>query len=791
VEGEWFGSSSLAGKVAMRDGQRWRWHQLLFPVIASGLVVGALLHALGAHAAGDTAWLITSVLALIPLATSLLHNLVRKQAGVDVVALLALATALTLHEYLVGAVIGTMYASGQALESYASIRSERELRSLLARAPRTACRYEGGTATHVALDAVRAGDLLLVATGEIVPTDGVLVDHPAVLDEAMLTGEPEPVDHMPGDRVRSGAVNAGAPFDLRTTATAEASTYAGIIRLVREAQMAKAPFVRLADRYAVLFVPLTLTVAGSGWVLSGQAARALAVLVVATPCPLILAAPIAIISGISRAARRGVIVKGGRALERLAEGRVLLLDKTGTLTAGHPAVVDLITPEADAAEVLRLGASLEQTSRHLLAEAIVRAAHERGARLSFPDCAEETIGRGMSGVVEGHAVAVGRAEWVAAGTPLPPWVRTVRRRAAFEGQSTVFVACDGRLAGAILLEDPVRPDSPRTLQRLRAAGIDRILMVTGDRTEVAGLVGAAVGVDEVLAERTPAEKVAAVQEQRMRGTTIMVGDGINDAPALAAADVGVAMGARGATASSESADVVLVVDRLDRLAEVMSIAQRARRIALESVLAGMGLSLVAMLFAAAGAIPPVAGALLQEAIDIAVILNALRALGGDASGPVLLHSDGVGAQLRREHGELRLLLSRLRDTADRLDRQPVPEVLADLHALQADLSDRLLPHEAAEEAKLFPLITRVHGADDPTIALRRMHRQIAHEINSLGRLLDELHPGEVDVTDLADLRRILYGLYALLRIHLAQEEQDLFALIDESQQQVATASISI
>ena len=601
--------------------------RLLWGALAS-LLVGGVAWLAGAAGTAEIFWGLTTVAVLAPLAFTVIANLRRGEVGVDVIALLAMAGSLLLGQYLAGAVIALMLSGGQALEAFAGTRARRDLAALLARAPREVHRYENGQLTSPAIEEVAAGDLLLVKPGEVVPVDGRVEGEAAVLDESALTGESRPVERGPGELVRNGTVNAAAPFKLRAVATAAASTYAGIIRLVEEAETSKAPFVRLADRFALWFLPLTLALAAVAWALSGDPVRALAVLVVATPCPLILAAPIAILAGVSRAARRGVIVKGGRALEALAGARVLLLDKTGTITMGVPTVSSIETfGEETAAEILRLAASLDQVSQHVLAAAVVRAAHARALPLSLPAGVTEKPGWGVRGEVESRPVALGKLAWISSGEELPAGVRRVRRQTALEGSSSVFVAIDGKVAGALILHDPVRPDSPRALRTLRQAGIERVVLVTGDHPEVAEMVGVGIGADLVLAERSPEEKVAAVLAERTHGPVLMVGDGINDAPALAAADVGVAMGARGATASAEAADVVLTVDRLDRLGEALTIARRSHAIALQSVVAGMGLSLAAMLAAAAGRLPPVAGALLQEAIDVAVIVNALRALG--------------------------------------------------------------------------------------------------------------------------------------------------------------------
>ncbi|MGZ6820813.1 MAG: heavy metal translocating P-type ATPase, partial [Blastococcus sp.] len=555
-----------------------------------------------------------------------------RRASVDVIALLALAGALVVGEAFAGAVITVMLASGILLEARAAARARRELSLLVERAPRTARRHEGGTLGTIAVEQVRRGDLLLVGTGEVVPVDGRLVVT-GVFDESALTGEAMPVERPAGDDVRSGVVNLAQPVDLVATALAAESTYAGLVRLVEQAQASTAPFVRSADRFAVFFVPLTLALAGLAWLLSGDPVRAVAVLVVATPCPLLLAAPIAIMSGLSRAARIGVIVKGGGALERLAAGRVMLFDKTGTLTQGRPVVTDVVTGTAVGAdELLRLAASLDQVSAHVLAGPIVAAGRRRGLVLEMPDAVIEKHGYGVEGTVDGRSVRLGKAAWIVPG-PQPAWVRQVRRRAALDGSLTVFVAIDGIPAGAFLLEDPVRPDAPRMVRALRQAGITRTVLITGDRADTAETVGRITGVDAVHADHDPAEKLAVILAESRDAPTIMVGDGINDAPALAAAGVGVALAAHGATASSEAADVVLTVDRIDALADAIMISRRARRIAVQSSVIGMGLSLVAMIAAAAGLLAPAVGALLQEVIDVAAIASALRALR-----PIAKHS---------------------------------------------------------------------------------------------------------------------------------------------------------
>jgi heavy metal translocating P-type ATPase len=597
--------------------------------VLAGLAAGGALWIAGLRDLADIAWALAVLIALIPLSITVARDLLNRKTGVDLIALLAMSGSLVLDQYLAGAVIGLMLSGGQALEHYASGRARRELSALISRAPHVVHRYVDGRLTEPDIKDVRHGDLLLVKPGEIVPVDGVIAGESAILDESAITGESRPVEKHAGDKVPSGVVNAGSPFDMHALTTADESTYAGIVRLVREAQASRARFVRLADRFALWFLPLTLAVAAIAWAVSGDPVRALAVLVVATPCPLILAAPVAIVAGISRAASRGVIVKNGGALEALAAARTLVFDKTGTLTTGTPTVAAVealgeISPE----EVLRLAASLDQVSPHVFASGIVTAARVRGLVLEFPREVHEHAGRGIEGLVGGRHVAVGQARWLAKGASMPEPVSGLRRRIAMEGLSSVYVTLDGQFAGAMVMDDPIRPDTPEALRRLRDAGIARIVVLSGDRDQVSQQVGRSLGADAVISERTPAQKVQAVQDERARAATMMVGDGVNDAPALAAADVGVAMGARGATASSEAADVVIVLDRLDRVADAILIARRARSIAMQSVVAGMALSMAGMLLATVGVLPPIAGAIFQEVIDVAVVLNALRALGG-------------------------------------------------------------------------------------------------------------------------------------------------------------------
>ena len=723
-------------------------------------------------------WIAGTVLGLVFSVGWTVTAIRRGQLSVDIIAVLALAGALVVNEPFAGAMITVMLASGQLLEARAAARARRELSLLVERAPRSARRHVAGAVVEVPVDDVVVGDRLLVGTGEIVPVDGRLLST-AVLDESALTGEPLPVERITGDDVRSGVVNAGQPIDLLATAVAAESTYAGVVRLVEQAQASSAPFVRAADRFAIYFVPLTLILAGVSWAVSGDPVLAVAVLVVATPCPLLLAAPIAIMSGLSRAAHVGVVIKGGGALEALAGGQVMLFDKTGTLTQGHPVLAEVITAGGfDADEVLRLAASLDQVSPHVLASAIVTGGTRRGLALQMPENVQEVHGYGLEGTVGGHRVRLGKASWIV-GDTAPPWVRQVRRRADLDGSLTVFAAVDDEPAGAFLLQDAIRPDAPRMVRALRTAGITRVVLVTGDRADIADMIGRIVGVDTVLADCDPADKLAAIERETANGATIMVGDGVNDAPALAAAGVGVALAARGATASSEAADVVLTVDRIDALGDAILIARRSKRIALQAVLVGMGLSLVAMVAAAVGLLPPAAGAVVQEVIDVLAIGIALRAVLPGAVHTIAMPAADIATavRLRAEHDATLPLIEQIRSVADELSSHNCD--LEPVRALLGRLEGELLPHERADEELLVPLVDRALGGTDATAAMSRTHAEIEHQVSRLQRLLQALDGDTVQPEDAIELRRLLYGLYAVLRLHNAQEEEGAFSLVPD------------
>ncbi len=606
--------------------------RVLALVALAALVVGGALWALGQPGWADVAWGLGAAVVLVPLTLDTARSLLRGDVGVDTIALVAIVTALLLGEELAAAIVALMMSGGAALEAWAAGRARRELRLLVERAPRIAHRHAAGGVEEVPVETLVPGDVVVVRAGEVVPADGRVVSAHAVVDESALTGEPLPVTTAAGGQVRSGTTNAGNAFDIEVTRPASESAYAGIVRLVHSAESDRAPFTRLADRYAAVFLPFSLGMAGIAWALTGDPVRFLAVMVVATPCPLILAAPIAFVGGLSRAARAGVIVKGAGVLERLGEATTVLLDKTGTVTSGDPELEELLdVGHVPPDEVLRLAASLDQLSAHVLAESLVRTATERGLSLSVPTGVEEDPGRGVVGLVDGRRVAVGSGAWL----ELHGYDGARARARDLDdgdapGRARVLVGVDGRLEGVIVMADHLRPGAETLALDLRAAGIEHVALVSGDRLEVAREVASSVGIDEVFADQTPEGKLAVVEDARARsrGAVVMAGDGINDAPALALADVGIAMAGKGATVSSETADVVVVVDRADRIPFAIRVGRRSLRIARESVIVGLGLSVGAMVVAAFGYLPPVWGALFQEVIDVAVIMNALRALRG-------------------------------------------------------------------------------------------------------------------------------------------------------------------
>ncbi|MET2010113.1 heavy metal translocating P-type ATPase [Microbacterium chocolatum] len=601
-----------------------------YPIITATVVVGTLALVLALigrpHAAQWVSILSVSGFIAFTL-IGMIRDVVRGHVGLDILAVVAMVATLAIGEYAASLIIVLMLSGGQALEDVAGRRANRELTALLERAPRTAHRVRSapdGTdaVTDVPADEIEIGDVLLIRPAEIVPVDGILLSPAASIDESSLTGESMPVPRAEGDEVLSGSVNGSAAIRLRAARRSADSQYQQIVALVREAQESRAPVVRLADRFAIPFTAVSLVIAGAAWGISGDPTRFAEVLVLATPCPLLIAAPVAFLGGLSRAARAGVIIKGGAVIEQLARVRTAAFDKTGTLTRGRPTVVEVRAADGWAAdEVLRLAASAEQYSTHVLADGIRRAAEERGLPLATATAAGETATNGVRADIGGRTVVVGKPRYVRS---LAPDTRTAD---IASGQAAAYVAVDGSFAGALILADDPRAESAAVVAWLRAHGVERAVMLTGDAEPTARAVAAAIGIDEVRAELLPADKVALAAGLQPR-PVLMVGDGVNDAPVLAAADVGIAMGAKGATAAGEAASVVILKDSLAGVVDAVAIGRDTLRVALSAIGIGIALSIGLMLVATTGLIPAVAGALVQELVDLATILYALRALTG-------------------------------------------------------------------------------------------------------------------------------------------------------------------
>lgn len=594
--------------------------QYPLPAIAGGGLLTGLFAQFLFQAPELARWIFLATLVVCgaPLVFQTLRGMARGRFAADIVAMLAIVTALAIGQYFAGVVIALMQSGGEALERYAMGRASSSLEALLARAPRVGLRVRDGQVEEVPVNQIQVGDQLLVRPGDLVPVDGEVTDGTAAVDQSALTGEPLPIRAIQGTRLLSGSVSLDGALRMRALRVAEGSQYQQIVRLVEKARGEKPPIQRLADRFAVWFTPLTLVMCGVAWALTGSTISVLAVLVVATPCPLILATPIAVIAGISRAADLGVIVKTGAALEQVGRARAVVFDKTGTLTLGHPTVAHTQAVNGTAPDdFLRLAAAVEQLSSHHLGKAVADTGRDRFGPLPGASGFLEAPGAGASAVVEGRSVAIGSASYFAA--------RGIAVPRAPDARTTAYVSVDGRLAGRIEFADPLRPQVPSLIQRLPSLGVAETVMLTGDREETANFIATQAGIRTVRANLLPADKVAAVQELRRRyRSVIMVGDGINDAPALAAATVGIAMGEHGTAISAEAADIVLLVDDISRVGDAMAISGRMRRIALQSIGVGLGVSFLLMVIASMGLLAPAMGALMQEALDAAVILNALR-----------------------------------------------------------------------------------------------------------------------------------------------------------------------
>ncbi len=623
-----------------------------YPVPLGALVLLLVSFALWLAGRADLAqWGLLAIIVLggVPLLWETAHQFLRREFSVDLIAILAIGGSLLLGQYLAGAFIVLMLSGGEALEAYALRRARSSLTALAERAPRTAHIWQGEQLVNIPAEAVEVGMQVVVKPGELIPVDGTVAQGSSSVSEADLTGEPLPVRKEPGAIVFSGSVNLDSLLEIRATKRSAESQYAQIVRLVEEAQRQKASIHRLADRYGVWFTLFAILLAATAWALSGDSIYALSVLVVATPCPLILATPIAIMSGINRAAHTGLIVKSGATIEQLGAVKVAVFDKTGTLTLGTPKMVGIFQQQEPENKgktcfnddsLLQLIASVEQFSTHILARSVVTAAQERGLRFLPVDNLEEAPGKGLCGRVSMPnkdpepgdqdafvEVAIGNRSFMGSlAIELQPPLLAEREQRTAQGQIVSFIALDRQVVGLLVFADIPRSELARLSPDLKDAGIQETVLLTGDGETVAKQIGAIAQVDRVIARCLPDEKVQVVRELEAKGLRVlMVGDGINDAPALAAATVGVAMGAQGLTAAAAAADSVLLSTDILQVVGAVRLGRQVMRVATQGIWIGMGLSIVAMIFASFGLIPPAAGAILQEGIDVLVILNALRA----------------------------------------------------------------------------------------------------------------------------------------------------------------------
>lgn len=596
-------------------------HYKLFSLAVITIVAGLVLQFTGHQTASHWVIGVVSIVEVLPLGWNMWQDLRSGRYGIDILAATAIVASVILGQYWAAIVVVVMLTGGEALEDYAHHRAQAELDALLEHAPQKAKVIRKGKTQEVPVSELRTGDKIAIHAGDVVPVDAVIIEGAASFNEASLTGESLPQPKQQDDSLLSGSINLDGSVMAKVTATAENSQYQQIIKLVRSAAASQAPFVRLADRYAIPFTLLAYALAIGVWVYSGQAIRFLEVIVVATPCPLLLAAPIALISGMARASRYGIIVKTGSALERLAEAKSIAFDKTGTLTRGE-LVVEQVTAYGAFTkdEVLTLAASLEQSSNHIVAQAIISKAKEQELKLSKAKRVREASGLGLMSTLKGKEILVGRLQLLEDNDVVLP---ANFKRDGIK-QSVVYAAVDGVLAGAITLKDELRPEAKITLERLRELGIKETIMVTGDNQATAKEIARQLGISHVHAEALPADKLHILDEIKARPMAF-VGDGVNDAPILTAADIGIALGAKGSTAASESADMVIMLDDVSRVAIAVIIAKRTFQIARQSILYGIGLSLLLMVVFATGKFSPLSGAIIQEVVDVVVIFNALRA----------------------------------------------------------------------------------------------------------------------------------------------------------------------
>ena len=614
-----------------------------------GLILGTVVHYIfNDQETGHWIWFITLVIGGVPIVLETIKEILHGRFASDIVAMLAIITAILTNEAFPGVIIVIMQSGGKALEDYAFRKATTSLDELMTRSPKIAHRKVNDKVVEdVGVERIRIGDHLVIRPGDLVPVDGTIASGNGQIDESSLTGEPlSKIKHI-GEEVFSGTINTGNIFEIKAIRISEESQYSKIVKLVKKAREEKAPIQRLADKYAIWFTPITLAMCGIGWLLTQNTQTILSVLVVATPCPLIFATPVAIIGGIDKAAKQSIIVKSGAAIEQISRADAAVFDKTGTITYGMPVVEDIIllddfkknkngkSIEYTTDDILFKAASLEQMSSHPSAQSITKAGKEKFNNLALPTSFHEKSGLGVEGYVNGEHILVGSSNYVESQSKTNTNYDTINRNGdllktvtEFQklGRMVVLVNINGTNAGIIKFTDKIRDGVVNMIQNLRKEGIKETILLTGDSLDNAKSIANQTGVDNYKYDLLPEDKVNEVKKLKEKfNDIIMIGDGINDAPALATATVGIAMGAKGTAISAEAADVVLLVDDVTKVSNVIHIGKKTIKIAKQSIFVGIGLSFLLMIFASFGLILPSVGALLQEALDIAVILNALRA----------------------------------------------------------------------------------------------------------------------------------------------------------------------
>lgn len=599
------------------------------PVLALiGLIVGGVLQISNEEQIGKIAWFVTLIGGGIPVVWQTVREVLHKHFVADIVAMLAIIVSIILNDAFPGVIIVLMQSGGKALEDYAYRRASSSLDNLLSRAPRIAHRRIKNSIEEIQVSQINIDDVLIIKPGDLIPVDGEILSLQARIDESSLTGEPLPKSKTCGGQVFSGTINAGDVFEIKATKKSDESQYSRIVKLVKRAQHEKAPIQRLADKYAVWFTPFTLVVSAVGWLVTNNFQTILSVLVVATPCSLIFATPVAIISGINKAAKTGIIIKTGAAIEQIARTQVAVFDKTGTITFGTPSVERIVSFNGSTSdEILLKAASLEQMSSHSIASMIVQKGKEKFEKLLIPENFREIPGAGVEGRIGQEHIMIGAPSiFENSGVDFFNNINHATDKIKPEGRMVAFVAINGKLAGAILFGDEIRPDVKSMIKKLNTMGVKKTVLLTGDIKNNAKNIAEQAGITNYEAELVPEEKVVAVKKLRQEyENVIMVGDGINDAPALAASTVGIAMGAKGTAISAEAADVVFLVDKVSRVVDTIEIGKKTISVAKQSIFVGLGGSFIFMGIAMFGHLPPTIGAILQEVLDVSVILNALRA----------------------------------------------------------------------------------------------------------------------------------------------------------------------